>query len=84
MVVEVVFAFLCTCKAFTFIRAIGESLFFGGFSCDPQRWPVEAQRSAALSGNKNVQVSQCRGSSLACMTLQMCYFEREVSSESEV
>lgn len=42
------------------------------------------QRSAMLSGNKNVQVSRRRGSSLACMTLQMCYFEREVSSESEV
>ncbi|CAG5991502.1 unnamed protein product [Menidia menidia] len=47
------------------------------------RWPTEAQRSAMLSGNKNVQVSQHRGRSLAFMTLQMCYSEREVSSESE-
>lgn len=46
--------------------------------------PVEAQRSAMLSGNKNLQVSRHRGSSLVCMTLQMCYFERDVSSESEV
>lgn len=58
--------------------------FLCAFLCDPQRWAIEAQRSDVLLGNKNLQVSQRRGSSLACMILQMCYFEREVSSESEV
>lgn len=69
---------VCTSAFFVFIF-----FFFmrvrnaSAFSCDPQgsplpahqRWPVEAQRSVVLLGNKNLQVSQHHGCSLACMTL---------------
>lgn len=76
---------LCTCRSLVHTCTCQSGVTFWVHSLvNLNEGPSGARRSAVLSGDRNVRVSRRRGSGLACMTLQMGYFEGEVSSESEV